>query len=74
MRGNQQENTIWQRNLTNTVIIIVQRSVLVCVCGHFQQHFSLAYKTKKVWTNDVIEELIEMVEARSVIYDIYGYW
>ena len=40
MRGNQQENTIWQRNLTNTVIIIVQRSVLVCVCGHFQQHFS----------------------------------
>ena len=38
MRGNQQENTIWQRNLTNTVIIIVQRSVLVC--GHFQQHFS----------------------------------
>ena len=27
-------------------------------------------KLKKVWTNDVIEELIEMVEARSVILNI----
>jgi hypothetical protein len=24
----------------------------------------------KVWTNDVIEDLIEMVEARSVIWNI----
>jgi hypothetical protein len=30
----------------------------------------MASKTKKVWTNDVIEELIEMVEARSVIWNI----
>ena len=30
----------------------------------------MASKTKKVWTNDVIEELIEMVEARSVILNI----
>jgi hypothetical protein len=30
----------------------------------------MASKTKKVWTNDVIKELIEMVEGRSVILNI----
>ena len=30
----------------------------------------MASKTKKVWTNNVIEDLIEMVEARSVIWNI----
>jgi hypothetical protein len=33
-------------------------------------HGKTAGKTKKVWTNDVIEELIEMVEASSVIWKI----
>ena len=31
----------------------------------------MASKTKKVWTNDMIEDLIEiMVEVRSVIWNI----
>jgi hypothetical protein len=33
----------------------------------------MASKTKKVWTNDVIEELIEMVEASSVIWNYQSF-